>query len=221
MARRWPPLVTWVTGISAAAAGVRAVALARVLSRWGLGFRARQVTVSPAAMQGAARHCQQCEGELSDLRPRLEESTHAHFSDLLQAGSADEKWLLCIVKCYVAPSVCGQTEGLQGVHDCVWRRYTPGSGKALAVVLAMRGGMADNIRRRMHWTDRLALNVVGGLVLPLTVAGEEQKVTCLFRVNNSCTIQVLCTPAASSCRSLWLGRSRRCVRTIVVTPLTQ
>lgn len=32
-ARRWPPLVTWVTGISAAAAGVRAVALARVLSR--------------------------------------------------------------------------------------------------------------------------------------------------------------------------------------------
>jgi hypothetical protein len=55
-------------------------------------------------------------------------------------------------------------------------RYTPGSGKALAVVLAMRGGMADSIRRRMHWTDRLALNVVGGLVLPLTVAGEEQKV---------------------------------------------
>jgi hypothetical protein len=73
---------------------------------------------------------------------------------------------------------------LQGFHisaqysRCYTHRYTPGSGKALAVVLAMRGGMADNIRRRMGWADRLALNVVGGLVLPLTVAGEEQKV-CL------------------------------------------
>jgi hypothetical protein len=73
---------------------------------------------------------------------------------------------------------CIWTHVLQGVHF-VRRRYTPGSGKALAVVLAMRGGMADNIRRRMHWTDRLALNVVGGLVLPLTVAGEEQKVRFL------------------------------------------
>ena len=81
-------------------------------------------------------------------------------------------------------------EVTQGVH-AGRRRYTPGSGKALAVVLAMRGGMADNIRRRMHWTDRLALNVVGGLVLPLTVAGEEQKVRSAilslgFNIAHSC-----------------------------------
>lgn len=30
----------------------------------------------------------------------------------------------------------------------------------------------------MHWSDRLALNIVGGLVLPLTIAGEQQKVGC-------------------------------------------
>jgi hypothetical protein len=57
------------------------------------------------------------------------------------------------------------------------------------VVLAMRGGMADNIRRRMHWADRLALNVVGGLVLPLTVAGEEQKVCCVTPGPWLCTLK--------------------------------
>lgn len=64
---------------------------------------------------------------------------------------------------------------LETLHEPL-QRYTPGSGRALAVVLAMRGGQAKNIRRRMAWSDRLALNVVGGLVLPLTIAGEQQKV---------------------------------------------
>lgn len=85
-ARRWPPLVTWITGLTAGAAAVRAVALARILSK-----------------------------------------------------------------------------------------YTPGGGKALAVLLAMQGGQAKQIQRRMSRVDRLALAVVGGLVLPLTVAGEQQK----------------------------------------------
>lgn len=85
-ARRWPPLVTWITGLTAAAAAVRAAALARILYK-----------------------------------------------------------------------------------------YTPGSGKALAVLLAMRGGQAEQIQRRMSRVDRLALTVVGGLVLPLSIAGEQQK----------------------------------------------
>lgn len=85
-ARRWPPLVTWITGLTAAAAAVRAVALARILYK-----------------------------------------------------------------------------------------YTPGSGKALAVLLAMRGGQAKQIQRRMSRLDRVALTVVGGLVLPLSIAGEQQK----------------------------------------------
>lgn len=85
-ARRWPPLVTWITGLAAVAAVVRAAALTRILYK-----------------------------------------------------------------------------------------YTPGSGKALAVLLAMRGGQAKQIQRRMAVVDRAALTVVGGLVLPLTIAGEQQK----------------------------------------------
>jgi len=85
-ARRWPPLVTWITGLTAAAAVVRALALGRILSK-----------------------------------------------------------------------------------------YTPGSGRALAVLLAMRGGQAKQLQRRMSMVDRAALVIVGGLVLPLSVAGEQQK----------------------------------------------
>jgi len=55
-------------------------------------------------------------------------------------------------------------------------RYTPGSGRALAVMLAMRGGQAEQLQRRMPWIDRVALSVVGGLVLPLTMDSQQQKV---------------------------------------------
>lgn len=56
--------------------------------------------------------------------------------------------------------------------------FPPGSGRALSLLMAMRGGAAKRVRRDMPRLDQLALTVIGGLVLPLTMAAEDEEVRC-------------------------------------------
>ena len=113
MAHRWPPLVTWVTGISAAAAGVRAVALARVLSRCG-----RRYVVCTPAMQRALDCLHMACGTASRTTLALNNIGRAHSSCCL----------LTLHDTCVRKRIAlwwRSIEATQGVH-AGRRRYTPG-----------------------------------------------------------------------------------------------
>ena len=56
------------------------------------------------------------------------------------------------------------------------RSFPPGSGRALSLLMAMRGGAAQKVRQEMPRPDQLALTVIGGLVLPLSMAADDEEV---------------------------------------------
>ena len=46
--------------------------------------------------------------------------------------------------------------------------------------MAMRGGYGKKMRQEMPQADQIAISIIGGLVLPLTMAAEDDEVSLPF-----------------------------------------
>lgn len=55
------------------------------------------------------------------------------------------------------------------------RKWPPGSGRSLTLLMAMRGGYGKKMRQEMPQADQIAISIIGGLVLPLTMAAEDDE----------------------------------------------
>lgn len=80
---------------------------------------------------------------------------------------------------------CGWRGGA-ATHNCGQRK--------VCVSRICSASRQEHQRLLLPLVNRLALNLVGGVVLPLTIAGEQQKV--LVWISNAC----ICNPSFRACR---------------------
>ena len=117
---------------------------------------------------------------------------------IVQTLEAAVRWpdivLVAAVACAVVAAVRTAAMGL------VLAKYTPGSGKGTMALMGMRKGEGH-----IPWIDKLALTIVGGLLLPFSMpmtnpvsaTSQMHKASCVMSVS-AVLIEAYCIPHATA-----------------------
>lgn len=127
---------------------------------------------------------------------------------VVQSLEAAVRWpdivIVAAVGCAVLAAVRTAAMGL------VMAKYTPGSGKGTMALMGMRQGKSQHI----PWLDKVAITIVGGLLLPFSMPASNpvSEHVCLVEQKLDQSIQICFAPVIAYCTLAFI---MHCVHHIV------